>query len=263
MYSEAMDKTMDYSVYTPPNWSRDEKLPMMVLLHEANDSEKSFDRFRVGEYLDEQIEAGNLPRIIIVNPDGGLGFWENWYDGSRSYRDWVLKDLLPRVQADYNLQKCPDACYLSGVSMGAHGVLRFAEFEHEKFSSFALISGRVISPTRITKQDAFPSWFVRLIIPFKKIWGERDGVNSNFTAERDPYTRWIEEPLLNKPLYMTWGSRDHDPIIESSEAFHAHLSENGKEHVAEVYDGEHLWVDWREGIARSIKFHHNVAGLND
>jgi enterochelin esterase-like enzyme len=259
MYSASMGKNMAFSVYTPPNWSAQENLPLMVLLHGAKDSEKSFDRFEVGKYLDQKINAGELPRVIVVNPDGGLGFWENWYDGSRLYRDWVVKDLIPLVQERYNTRKCPEACYLTGVSMGAHGVLRFAEFEHELFSSYALISGRIISPARTNEKEAFPSALVRLIIPFKKIWGERDGINSNFTNERDPYTRWLEPPLISKPLFITWGSEDHDAIIKSSQEFHRHLTEQGREHEMEVYDGQHLWVDWRYAIARSIEFHQDAS----
>ena len=106
LYSPAMDKDMGYSVYTPPGWGPDEQLPLVVLLHGGGSDHESFNQYDVGAYLDAEHAAGRLPRVIIVNPEGEFGFWENWYDGSRRYRDWVMQDLLPTVQADYNTAPC-------------------------------------------------------------------------------------------------------------------------------------------------------------
>ncbi len=85
LFSPAMDKPMGYSVYTPPGWGPDERLPLVVLLHGGGSDLTSFDKYEVGAYLDAEHAAGRLPRVVIVNPDGEFGFWENWHDGSRLY----------------------------------------------------------------------------------------------------------------------------------------------------------------------------------
>ena len=254
MYSEAMGKDMSYSVYTPPGWQVEERLPLLVLLHGARDDESTFDRYQVGDFLDQQIKQGSLPRVIVLNPNGDLGFWENWHDGSRLYRDWVIKDLMPEVQARYNTRTCPQYCFVTGMSMGGHGAIRFAYHEPGLFSSVAAISAPIISEQDAKGQGSFKNSIMRLFIPVKKIWGDLDG--DHIPKDLDPYVSWVEKKEL-KPvqLMLAWGNDESDRIIQSNMRFSAHLTQHGREHKAVQYAGGHKWIYWRPIIAESIRFH--------
>ena len=72
--SRTVGKPMGYSVYTPPGWTRSESLPLVVFLHGGGDTPESFDKFGVGQALDRAIESGDVPRVVIVGPQGDLGF---------------------------------------------------------------------------------------------------------------------------------------------------------------------------------------------
>ena len=93
------EKPMSYGVYTPPGWQPGERLPMILFLHGGGDNHTAFERYGAHRFFDEQINAGNMPRVILVTPNGGLSFWEDWADGSRLVRSTVLDSVIPAVQA--------------------------------------------------------------------------------------------------------------------------------------------------------------------
>lgn len=251
MFSPAMDKTMAYSVYTPPGWRRDEQLPLVVLLHGGGSDHLSFDEYGVGAYLDEEHAAGRLPRAVIVNPDGELGFWENWYDGSRRYRDWVMDDLLPVVEAEYNTAPCPENCHVMGMSMGAHGALRFIYYEGDSFSTVTVISGMILSREEV--KPTLRRSLIGFFIPFKKIWGDIDDPNTA-PADLDPYVGWVEnDELRSKSLFLSWGTEDNKRMKTTGEAFRQTLDDSGLDYTFMLYDGKHRWVDWQEVIAEAIR----------
>ncbi|MBO1256765.1 prolyl oligopeptidase family serine peptidase [Alteromonas sp. 5E99-2] len=246
---------MAYSVYTPPGWTPEEHLPLMVLLHGVRDSESSFDKYAVGSVLDAEIEAGNTPRVIIVSPNGELGFWENWHDGSKLYRDWVVKDLIPHVAKRYVTLPCPQACFVSGISMGAHGAMRFAYYEPDTFSSVSAISAPIISklhPGDPSLVQTIIKWF----IPIERIWGDIDGDTSHVPKDLDPYKSWVNRSdMVEMPLLLTWGNNDRKSIAKANEHFHQHLVSHGKNHDMSIFDGGHNWESWREIMSEVIRFH--------
>ena len=260
MYSPAMGRTMAYSVYTPPNWTPEETLPLMILLHGAADSHESFDQHAVGSILDQEINAGNAPRMIIVSPDGELGFWENWHDGSKLYRDWVIKDLMPHVKKRYSTLPCPEYCHISGISMGAHGAMRFAYYEQDTFSSVAALSAPIISKLH-PGEPSLGRTIMMWLLPVERIWGDIDSKNSHVPKDLDPYISWVERnDLVELPLLLAWGTEDSKGIISANQHFQQHLTDNGKAHDWFTYEGGHKWVYWREIMSDVLQFHANANG---
>jgi len=241
---------MAYSVYTPPEWHPEERLPLVVLLHGAGGGHLDFDRYEVDLYLDAEYRAGALPRVVIVNPDGELGFWENWADDTHRYRDWVMLDLLPEVRDQFNVAACPEHCHVMGVSMGGHGALRFAYYEMDHFSSVSVISALVLSHQAALEEfNGLLGWFV----PHERIWGDARDPNA-LPRDVDPFVGWTEnEALRQKSLYLAWGTGDSERIRASNENFAAVLDESGLTYTQAIFDGDHKWVDWRRVIAEAIR----------
>lgn len=250
VFSQALQKKMPYAVYTPLDWSTQERLPLVILLHGGFDDHQTFDRYGVGEYLDQQMIAGRIPRAIVVSPKGDAGFWENWYDGSKNYRDWVTQDLLTDFSERYPHATCPDNCHLMGISMGGHGVFTMVAAEPNHFGTATVISGRLFTKS-IETQKSTGNFLVRLLLPLKRIWGPEEQGRANAEVL---YQRWLNDPVLaEKPLLFTWGREDSKDIIAFNTLFHKELAENDREHDLFVYDGAHKWVDWKGVIAESIR----------
>lgn len=241
---------MDYGVYTPPNWTPNESLPVILFLHGGGGSHLSFERYGAAEFLDRKINAGEIPRIIIVTPDGNNGFWENWHDGSFQYRDWVLDSVFPKVQQEYNTLPCPEHCHLAGISMGGFGVLRIAYENRLSFSSVSSISAPIYSDEQANSQQS--SWLVRRFFPLKRIFGDEPSVEYR---KGNPYNAWIDDVDQQRMrLQLIWGDDDHESIKVANDAFHQRLQENNVAHDYYVYAGRHKWVDWVPNLERVINF---------
>ncbi len=242
MQSDAMQREMAYAVYTPPDFSPDEQLPLVVFLHGGGDDETCFDRAGVGQTIDLALARGTAPRCVIVVPDGELGFWENWHDGSHRYRDWVMQDLLPEVRRRYHTRTDRDGTHVMGISMGGHGTLRFARFEHGTFSSAAAVSAPVMDAEHLVAFTS--SLFVRLFIPVARIWGATDDLEK--VRRDDLFALWQQQQdLQGVRVLFTHGSADRGDIMLGNSRFHEVLSQRGIAHDYFVYYGRHKWVDWR------------------
>ncbi|MBX2849542.1 MAG: esterase family protein [Acidiferrobacterales bacterium] len=247
---ENTGRTMEYGVYTPPNWQLGESLPIILFLHGGGGSHTSFEKYGGAAYLDQQITAGKIPRVIIVTPNGNNGFWENWADGSFQYRDWVLQDVFPEVQQKYQTLTCPEHCHLAGISMGGFGVLRMAYLTPGTFASVSSISAPIYSDEQANERAS--SLLTRLFFPLERIFGEDPDEKYR---KGNPYNAWVDDEQLQKMrLQLIWGDQDHRRIKQANEYFHQHLVKNKVEHDSYVYDGRHKWVDWIPNLDRVINF---------
>ena len=207
---------MEYAIYAPDDLREDEHLPLVVFLHGGGDGPDCLDRAGLGVALDEAMRAGTVPRAVIVVPEGDLGFWANWYDGSRHYEDWVMDELVPRVATAMHTLPCPDGCHLMGVSMGAEGALRFAVHRPGSFRSITSISGPAFDTDRRIAFVNDP--LMNIFIPTWHVFGP-PRPRRRIEAD-DPFLVWNDaEDLRGARLYLTWGTEDRDFVRTGGSAF--------------------------------------------
>jgi len=247
--SPAMERSMRYAVYTPPDFRAEERLPLVLFLHGGGDSETAFDRHGIGERLDEAITAGRVPRVVVVLPDGELGFWRNWRDGSNGYRDWATKELMPRVMADYHTQECPDGCHVMGVSMGGSGTMHFLFTFPNLFESAAIISAPIMDTDAMLSFAENP--LIGFFIPVRRIWGEP---SREQVAFEDPFLHWETPDDLPARIYLAWAEGDRGQIVFGNEKLHEHLAERRVPHAYESFEGGHNWTSWAPVIERALTF---------
>ena len=241
---------MEYGVYTPPGWTAKESLPLIIFLHGGGDNHTSFEKHGGHRWFDQQISKGEMPRVVLVTPNGRLGLWEDWADGTRYYRSWVLEKVLPKVQRRFNTLPCPRHCHLMGISMGGFGVLRFAYFAPDRFSSVSAISAPIIE--REGQEKPKISWLVRLFIPIDRIFGAQ--FKQDFKLH-NPFNAWISNPALSAVrLQLLWGNHDRTGIREGNRKLHAHLQNNRVAHDAYEYAGNHKWTSWKPQFSRVVNF---------
>ncbi|MFW6051345.1 MAG: alpha/beta hydrolase [Myxococcota bacterium] len=248
--SRAMHVRMEYAVYTPPDFSPEERLPLVVFLHGGGDGPGTLDRWNVGQVLDRAIAAGELPRLVLVVPDGHNGFWTNWIDGTRNYRDWVLRELLPHVHARYHTQACPEGCHVMGVSMGGAGALGFVLHHPELFAGAGMISAPVFDTDQM-RAFADNRW-MKIFIPTHRIWGEDPPVRR--VRRSDPFFTWRGPEDVNQRLYVAWAEDDRAGVVKTSERLHSHLESRGIAHGHEAFEGGHDWCSWRTAIVRALAY---------
>lgn len=247
--SAKTQKTMSYSVYTPPGFNPSERLPLVVFLHGAGDDPSSIDEAAVGQELDAAISKGLAPRVVLVSPQGDYGFWENWASGERLYRDWVVKELMPFVQQTYHTQPCPEGCHLVGISMGGHGALAFKIAEPTLWRSVSVISAPIFTIDEVERMN--DSFWLRLIIPMRDIWGEFDRKRA---VQRNVFTRWSSpQDVAPSSLLFAWAKGDNEQIQRSNRALQTHLREHQIATRSFQFEGGHNWVSWRPIFATILR----------
>jgi enterochelin esterase-like enzyme len=246
--SSAMrDAYLEHAVFAPAGA---EGLPLVVFLHGGGDGPDCLDRHGISARLEAAMEAGTLPRAVVVVPDGDLGFWANWYDGSRRYEDWVVDEIMPAMARRYRTAPCPEGCHIMGVSMGAEGALRIAMHRPGTFASVSSISAPVMDTDRriAFMQDPLINAIVRTQHVFGPI-SPRSRIESD-----DPFVQWrTAEALGETRLFLAWGTRDRDGIREGGHALTTHLAEHGVPHEVSVYEGDHGWASWAPVIEDALR----------
>jgi S-formylglutathione hydrolase FrmB len=232
---------MEYAVLVPTDFSDDASLPLVHFPHGGGDGPDCLDRSGLGLELATAMASGEVPRAVIIVPQGDLGFWANWYDGSRSYEDWVLDDLRPYVERRWNTQPCPEGCHVMGVSMGAEGAVRFAIHRPELFASVTSISGPALDTDRRIAFVEDRLW--QAILPTYHVFGPTEP-RRRVEAD-DPYLVWSSpESLGGRTLFLAWGTEDRGEVREGAEHFAAHLEAHGIPFERRVFEGNHSWTSW-------------------
>lgn len=122
-------------VYTPAGYgdlaNASRHYLVVYLLHGAPGQPKNFlDKGRFPEHIEQAVQAGMLPPVILVMPDGnyrderhGDGAWANSADGRDLFETWIVKEVIPYVDAHYHTVPEPSGRFLAGVSEGGLGAV--------------------------------------------------------------------------------------------------------------------------------------------
>ena len=241
---------MQYALYSPADIATDEHLPLVVFLHGGGDGPDCLDRAGLGAEIAAAMQRHEIPRAVIVVPEGDLGFWANWYDGSRRYEDWVMEELVPRVAHQFHTAACPEGCHLMGVSMGAEGALRIAIHRPTAFASVTAISGPSLDTDHRIAFINDP--LMNIIVPTQHVFGPPRPRSR--VEEDDPFLVWDDAASLRGVrLTIAWGSEDRDEVRTGSAALHEHLESHGVPHEHEEFEGGHGWVWWRPVILAALR----------
>ncbi len=135
--------TRNLFVYTPPGYSRKEKLPcIMYLPGFGSDStgllHQDFTYFRL---IDLLIMTEQIPPIIFVGIDantrlGGSQFLDSPVNGP--YMSYIAKEVVPFLQAKFNIR---DGIAITGFSSGGFGALSIASLYPSIFNQVASFAG--------------------------------------------------------------------------------------------------------------------------
>jgi len=218
----------DFYVYTPPGYSPKAKkpYPMLYLLHGFSDDASAWTAVgHANVILDNLIAQGKAKPMIVVMPLGygapeilSQGF-APFHDASlrqrnfQKFRDALLNEVLPQVEAAYRVSKDRKSRAIAGLSMGG------AE---------SLLTG-LNTLDRFAWIGAFSS----------------GGVTEDFQADFPELSSNANSQL--RLLWIACGTDDH--LIEINRKFRAWLDSKGIHHTDVETPGAHTWMVWRRNLA--------------
>jgi len=166
-------------VYTPPGYSRDQKYPVLYLLHGAGGNErKEWTRQGVANViLDNLIADKKIVPLIVIFPNGnatasakggegapkvvggpkgggkkGGFFGPGW---GENFTNDLLKDIIPYIESHYSTYTDADHRALAGLSMGGMQTRTIGPANLDKFAYLGVFSGGNLMPENIKDLNAF------------------------------------------------------------------------------------------------------------
>ena len=152
-------------VYTPPGYSKDQKYPVLYLLHGIGGNEREeWTRGGVAHVvLDNLIADKKIEPLIVVFPNGnatanpaaqgaggakggrggGFGGWGTPFEND------LLKDIIPLIEANYSVKTDRESRAIAGLSMGGGQALNIGL---ANLDTFAWVGGFSSAPN--TRQPA-------------------------------------------------------------------------------------------------------------
>jgi S-formylglutathione hydrolase FrmB len=121
-------------VFRPKTYDIMAKYPLVYLLHGYSENYKQWSKTTDLQKLADQYG------FIIVTPDGFTSYYLNSpiNKGSR-YEDFFFKELVPKVHQSYNIDE--KNIFISGLSMGGYGALRYFILHYDYFNTAGSTSG--------------------------------------------------------------------------------------------------------------------------
>jgi S-formylglutathione hydrolase FrmB len=138
--SESMNKSISNIVILPENYSEENQLPVIYLLHGYSDNHETWmnNAPKIKEYADKY-------NVIIVCPDANYSSWyfDSPIDDSIKYETYISSELVKSVDRNYNTIDNRNGRAITGLSMGGHGAF-YLSFKHQDvWGAAGSISGGV------------------------------------------------------------------------------------------------------------------------
>lgn len=248
MHSDAMNRDVRYSVIVPEADHSDARFPVLYLLHGIGGDNTSWL-----EYTDVagMMERGEMPKMVVVSPDGYLSYYADAADGSLPYETFFRDELMPLIQATYPVSPRREDHYIGGFSMGGFGALTLGLRNRDRFGHILALSPSMRTDSVYAHEGPQKEW--------DKQWGRTFGGAGKAGAER--ITRYYRDraplhivdtlevgQLKSLDITIDIGDRENS-LAEPSEIMHRRLNERGVAHRYIVREGGHDFKCWNSAFA--------------
>lgn len=236
-YSQVMRKEIKAVVVTPDNYTKNTSLPVIYLLHGYGDS---YTTGWPGKGKGFETLA-DLHQLIIVCPDGGRSSWyfDSPMDKDYQYETYIVRELVPWIDKNYNTIATPKGRGITGLSMGGHGALYLAFRHQDVFGTAGSMSGGVD------------------IRPFPNNWdlAKRLGSYAQYPENWETHTVINMLHLLTPnslALIIDCGSSDFFYKVNCQ--LHEKLLDRNIPHDFISRPGSHNWEYWKNAIKYQMLF---------
>ena len=225
--SKTVGTTRKVTVYTPPNFNKNKKYPVLYLLHGIGGDEKEWLNGGSPQVILDNLSAeGKVEPMIVVMPNGramkedsatGNIMAPDKVQAFATFEKDLLNDLIPFIEKKYATLKDREHRAIAGLSMGGGQSLNFGLGNLDKF---AWVGGFSSAPNTKQPQELVPN---------------------------------PEE--AKKKLKLLWIScGDNDGLIYNSKRTHDYLFKNDVPHIYYIEPGVHDFKVWKNGLYMFSQF---------
>jgi len=251
--STALGRNENYAVELPASYPDNptRRYSVLYFLHGQFGNENDWERNGISTIFEKMEADRDIGEMIVVMPNGGSSFFINSYDGRSRYEDFIINELVPRIDAEYRTIPRREARGILGVSMGGFGALTLALKHPDVFSVVAAHSAAVLEeipqPSATDRRMQF-----RLQLA-ERVFG--NPIDKEFWARNNPIL--LAEGFKKPPslkIYFDCGDQDRFGFNVGAETLDHALSANHIPHEFHIFPGNHGWDYARAEVPRSLKF---------
>ena len=218
----------DFFVYTPPGYDPrgTQTYPVLYLLHGFSDDASAWTAVgRTNVILDNLIAQGKAKPMLVAMPVGygapevllpNSGVWRDRAITERNFnkfRETLLTEVIPRVEAEYLVIKDRDSRAIAGLSMGGSESLLTGLNNLDKFAWIGAFSSGGIP-------ESFETDFPGL------------------------------DAKANQQIRLLWiACGTEDGLIKVNRELREWLKSKGIQHADIETPGRHTWMVWRRNLA--------------
>ena len=220
------DHQSDYFVYTPPGYDPKAKTPypVLYLLHGWSDGAVGWSAMGQANFIfDNLLAKGKIKPMVVIMPlgYGDMSFldrWSVWQEpptidhNTNLFSKALLTEVMPQVEAEYNISRKREDRAIVGLSMGGLESLSVGLSHSDKF---AWVGG-------------FSSAIHKL------------NVEEGPLATLDPKTSNL------RLLWVACGTEDG--LIDANRKFVAYLKSKDMPVTQIETPGMHTWMVWRDNL---------------
>lgn len=238
LFSPALGREMPYFIYLPAGYAEsDTRYPVLYMLHGYGGSNTEWIGYGLPETADRMMNAGEIPQMIIVLPQGDQAYWVNHADDGQRWGDYAAQDVVQYIDAHY--RTIPDARHraVGGLSMGGQGAMQLA-------MNYPNIFGAVGMDSPTLRDYASMSSFIGFF-----------GDEEYFDAH-DPFHLVQDHPDRARELkiLVDVGEQDTDWNARVT-SFHDLLTQLGIPHTWNTWPGQHDANYWGGHTADYLRFY--------
>jgi S-formylglutathione hydrolase FrmB len=228
-YSAALGREMPYRVFLPANLPAGQKLPVVYLLHGADNDFRTWSN-------NSDVSRYAARGLILVMPEGGFSYYMNAVKTPKDrYEDYITKDLIADVESRFPAMGERGSRAVVGISMGGFAAIDYA-FVHPDLYSFA----GTLSPSIDMTRRRFSTKRIGQWWRTRRIFGP---FGSAERLARDPFELvQTADPSKTPYIYLTAGN--DEPLLQAIHRFEALLKQRGFAYEFHTLPGGHDWTAW-------------------
>lgn len=196
--------------------------------------------------------------LIFVLPDGGIGgyYLDSPINATSQYESFIIKEVIPRVDATYRSINDRKSRVISGLSMGGHGALYLSTRNPELFCAVGSMSGAVDINT--DHWNVPPERRKSIAERQANIWPSKQD-KPEFYLNNSVVS--MTEKMKTNGLAMIFDCGVDDFLIEPNRELHRRLLYNQTPHEYTERPGAHTWEYWQNSLPVHLMFFKKVLGI--
>uniref|UniRef100_UPI003908BC50 Esterase n=1 Tax=soil metagenome TaxID=410658 RepID=UPI003908BC50 len=213
------------AVYLPASYESApaKRYPTLYLLHGYTGTNKTWtspEAMNIRAMMDEMIKSGRVQEMIVVAPNGWNAYKGAFYTNSAvtgNWEDYIYRDLVQYVDANYRTITRAESRGIAGHSMGGYGALTLAMNHADVFSAVY-----ALSPCCLGMEGDFTAensaWLKTLRLKSKEQISARPRSLEEFYQNAFVALSAAFSPNLTRaPFFVDFPYQERDGVVEKNE----------------------------------------------